>query len=49
MTGREIVDLIDKLKEKGLSSDEIIEIIICIEKHEPEKEQTGGKSWEKFR
>lgn len=28
MTGREIVDLIEKLREKGLSSDEIIEIII---------------------
>ena len=35
MTGREIVNLIEKLKEKGLSSDEIIEIIIYIEKHEP--------------
>lgn len=38
MTGREIVDLIEKLREKGLSSDEIIEIIIYIEKHEPAKE-----------
>lgn len=37
MTGREIVNLIDKLREKGLSSDEILEIIEYIEKHEPEK------------
>jgi len=37
MTGGEIVNLIEKLKEKGMSSDEIIEIIMYIEKHEPEK------------
>ncbi len=31
MTGREIVDLIEKLKEKGLNDTEIIEIIIYVE------------------
>ena len=38
MSGREIVNLIEKLQEKGMSSDEIIEIILYIEKHQPEKD-----------
>ena len=38
MTGREIINLIEKLEEEGMSSDKIIEIIKYIEKHEPEKE-----------
>ena len=38
MSGREIINLIEKLQDKGMSSDEIIEIILYIEKHEPEKD-----------
>ena len=38
MSGREIVNLIEKLQEKGMSSDEIIEIILYIEKHQPKKD-----------
>ena len=34
MTGKEVVNLIRKLREKGLSSDEILEIIEYIETHE---------------
>ena len=37
MTGKEIINLIDKLKEKGMNSDEILEIVEYVEKHEPEK------------
>ncbi len=42
MTGKEIVNLIRKLREKGLSSDEILDIIEYIETHEP-KEQVKSK------
>lgn len=35
MTGREIVNLIHKLEEKGMSADEIIEIIKYIETADP--------------
>ena len=35
MTGKEIVNLIDKLQEKGMSSDEIIDIIKYIELTDP--------------
>jgi DNA-binding transcriptional regulator YhcF (GntR family) len=35
MSGKEIVNLINKLQEKGLSSDEIIEIIKYIETADP--------------
>lgn len=38
MTGKEIVNLINKLQEKGMSSDEIIDIIKYIELTEPKKE-----------
>ena len=38
MTGREILNLIEKLELEGMSSDKIIEIIKYIEKHEPEKD-----------
>ena len=37
MSGKEILNLIEKLEEEGLSSDKILEIIKYIEKHEPEK------------
>ena len=35
MTGKEIVNLIFELKAKGLSSDEIIDMIITIETRDP--------------
>ena len=35
MTGREIVNLIHKLEEKGMSAEEIIEIIKYIETADP--------------
>lgn len=38
MTGKEIVNLIRKLREKGLSSDEIINIIEYIETHDPKED-----------
>lgn len=37
MSGKEILNLIEKLEEEGLSSDKILEIIKYVEKHEPEK------------
>ena len=37
MSGKEILNLIEKLREKGLTSDEILEIIEYVEKHEPER------------
>ena len=37
MTGKEVVNLIRKLREKGMSSDEILEIIEYIETHEPKE------------
>lgn len=42
MTGKEIVNLINKLQEKGMSSDEIIEIIKYIELTEPKKEPSNN-------
>lgn len=38
MTGKEIVNLITKLEQEGLSAEKIIEIIKYIETHDP-KEQ----------
>lgn len=38
MTGREIVNLIRKLREKGLASDEILNIIEYIETHDPKED-----------
>ncbi|MDY5986978.1 hypothetical protein [Sporofaciens sp. SGI.106] len=35
MTGKEIVNLINKLEEKGISAEEIIEIIKYIETADP--------------
>ena len=37
MPGKEVVNLIRKLKEKGMSSDEILEIIEYIETHDPKE------------
>ena len=39
MTGKEIVNLIRKLKEKGLNSDEILAIIEYIETHDPAEQE----------
>ena len=38
MTGKEIVNLIRKLREKGIDSDEILNIIEYIETHEPRED-----------
>lgn len=38
MTGKEIVNLIRKLREKNMTSDEILEIIEYIETHDPKEE-----------
>ncbi|MCD8217975.1 MAG: hypothetical protein LUD01_08025 [Clostridiales bacterium] len=38
MTGKEIVNLIRKLREKGLDSSEILDIIEYIETHDPKEE-----------
>ena len=37
MTGKEVVNLIRKLREKGMSSDEILDIIEYIETHDPKE------------
>ena len=39
MTGKEVVNLIRKIKEKGLSSDEILELIEYIETHDPKEQE----------
>lgn len=39
MTGKEVVNLIRKLKEKGMSSDEILAIIEYIETHDPKEQE----------
>lgn len=39
MTGKEVVNLIRKLKEKGMSSDEILAIIEYVETHDPKEQE----------
>lgn len=39
MTGKEVVNLIRKLREKGMNSDEILDIIEYIETHDPKEQQ----------
>ena len=39
MTGKEVVNLIRKLREKGMSSDEIHTIIEYIETHDPKEQE----------
>ena len=39
MTGKEVVNLIRKKKKKGLSSDEILELIEYIETHDPKEQE----------
>lgn len=38
MTGKEVVNLIQKLENEGMSAEKIIEIIKYVENAEPEKE-----------
>ena len=38
MTGKEVVNLIRKLREEGLSSDKILEIVEYIETHDPKED-----------
>ena len=38
MTGKEVINLIEKLEDEGFTPEKIIEIIKYIEKHEPEKD-----------
>ena len=45
MTGKEIVNLIRKLREKGIDSEEILKIIEYIETHEPRED---SEIWWKF-
>lgn len=40
MTGKEVVNLIRKLREKGIDSTEILEIIEYIETHEPREDNS---------
>lgn len=39
MTGKEVVNLIRKLREKGMDSDEILAIIEYIVTHEPKEQE----------
>lgn len=39
MTGKDAVNLILKLIEKGMSSDEILDIIEYIETHDPKEQE----------
>lgn len=39
MTGKKVVNLIRKLKEKGMNSDEILAIIEYIETHDPKEQE----------
>lgn len=43
MTGKEIVNLINMLQEKGMSSDEIIELIKYIELTDPKYTVSNDK------
>lgn len=36
MTGKEVVNLIEKLEQEGMSAEKIIEIIKYVETHNPE-------------
>ncbi|MGN0436410.1 MAG: hypothetical protein ACI4D8_07270 [Wujia sp.] len=38
MTGKEVVNLIRKLREKGMNSDEILNIIEYVETHDPKED-----------
>ncbi len=40
MTGKAVINLIRKLREKGIDSNEILEIIEYIETHEPREDNS---------
>lgn len=42
MTGKEIVNLIQKLREKGLEDKDILDIIVYVETHDPKENETGN-------
>lgn len=39
MTGKEVVNLIRKLREKGMSSDEILALIEYVATHDPKEQE----------
>ena len=39
MTGKEVVNLIRKLREKDMSSDDILTIIEYVETHDPKEQE----------
>ncbi len=39
MTGKEVVNLIRKLREKGMGSDDILTIIEYVETHDPKEQE----------
>lgn len=44
MTGKEIVNIIRILREKGMDSDEILDIIEYAETHDPKEQETEDKN-----
>lgn len=42
MTGKEIVNLIQKLREKGLEDKDILDIIVYVETHDPKENETSN-------
>ena len=41
-TGKEIVNLIQKLREKGLEDKDILDIIVYVETHDPKENERGN-------
>ena len=41
MTGKEIVNLIEKLEQEGMTAEKIIEIIKYIETHDPKENDSN--------
>lgn len=42
MTGKEIVNLIQKLREKGLEDKDILDIIVYVETHDRKENETSN-------
>lgn len=42
MTGKEIVNLIQKLREKGLEDKDILDIIVYVETHDQKENERGN-------
>lgn len=42
MTGKEIVNLIQKLREKGLEDKDILDIIVYVETDDPKENETSN-------